>query len=80
MSDDTYSLNEVLAVTRMYWTIRERGDGSTFAASRMLDISRALAQLTLEERAQIMWCVWLEQDDPPKLVIAKMRHFLNQGA
>lgn len=77
MDGDAYTWNEVLAVTRMYWTIRERGDGSSFAASRMLDISRAYDQLDDNERRQIFMGVWLEQQDPPKAVIAKMRRYLN---
>lgn len=78
MEDDRYTFNEVLAVTRLYWKIRERGDGSSFASSRMLDVSRAYDQLDDNERRQLFLGVWLEQFDPPTAVIAKMRRFLNE--
>lgn len=76
MGDD-YSWQEVLMCTRMYWTIRERGNGSSFASARMLDISRAYEILTTSERSSLFMGVWLEQAPVPTAVIAKMRHYLN---
>lgn len=77
MTDDRYSWNEVLSVTRLYWTIREKGNGSTFASARMYDISRAYDQLSVSERTALFLGVWLEQQDIPSAVIAKMTHYLN---
>lgn len=75
--EDDYSWNEVLMCTRMFWTIRERGNGSSFASARMLDISRAYATLTTSERSSLFLGVWLERQPVPTAVIAKMRHYLN---
>lgn len=72
-----YTWNEVLMCVRMYWTVRERGNGSSFASARMVDISRAYDRLTISERSSLFMGVWLEQASVPTAVIAKMRHFLN---
>lgn len=78
MTDEgSYSWNEVLMCTRMYWTVRERGNGSSFASARMLDISRAFDRLTISEKSSLFRGVWLEWEPVPTAVIAKMKHFLN---
>jgi hypothetical protein len=77
MEESEYTWNEVLMCTRMYWTIRERGNGSSFASARMLDISRAYEILTTSERSSLFLGVWLEQQSVPTAVIAKMKHYLN---
>lgn len=77
LTDDRYTWNEVLSVTRLYWTIREKGNGSTFASARMMDVSKAYDQLDVSERTQLFLGVWLERQEVPSAVIAKMTHYLN---
>lgn len=75
--DGSYTWREVLMCSRMFWTVRERGNGSSFASARMLDISRAYAILTTSEKSRLFLGVWLEREPVPVAVIAKMRRFLN---
>lgn len=75
--EDEYSWHEVLMCVRTYWTVRERGNGSSFASARMADVSRAYDRLTTSERSRLFMGVWLEQEPVPAAVIAKMRAFLN---
>lgn len=77
MGDDDYSWQEVLTCTRMFWTVRERGNGSSFASARMLDIARAYAILTTSEKSSLFKSVWLEWEPVPAAVIAKMKAYLN---
>lgn len=77
--NDTYSWNEVLLAVRAYWQIRERGSLDSVSGVRMLDISRAYDQLDSRDRVRLFRGVWLEQEEVPAGVIAKMRRHLNEG-
>jgi hypothetical protein len=77
MDDRAYSWNEVLLSARAFWQVRERGAVDSLSGVRMLDIARAYEVLTLEERVQLFLGVWLEREEVPAGVIAKMRRFLN---
>jgi hypothetical protein len=77
MDDRAYSWNEVLLSVRAYWQVRERGSLDSLSGVRMLDVSRAYRHLGREDQRALFLGVWLEREEVPTGVIAKMRRYLN---